>query len=116
MFKDAHVQVTGLDTPRFAIVALTQHTTTGHCSFSLACFMYVSVESLPNPFSAQETMQGAINRAKAAMQVAVTQHIVADYAIGLEGGLESVGERWFESGWIAVVNKDGRIGLGTSAR
>lgn len=62
------------------------------------------------PKSAEESLQGAINRAENAMK-----KTKADYAIGMEGGMFKVGKRWFESGWIAVVDKKGGLGLGTSA-
>lgn len=42
------------------------------------------------PMSAAECLQGATNRAKAAMKATPS----ADFAIGLEGGLEKVGEIW----------------------
>lgn len=63
------------------------------------------------PKSDRESMQGAINRARAAQEKSQ-----ADFGIGMEGGMNKIGNKWFESGWIAVVNKNGRIGLGTSAR
>jgi non-canonical (house-cleaning) NTP pyrophosphatase len=34
----------------------------------------------------------------------------------MEGGRQQVGDRWFECGWIAVINREGRLGLGSSAR
>lgn len=77
-------------------------------------FVGVSVASgvSNQPKSAVETMTGAKNRASAAAQA----HADADFAIGLEGGLEKVGDDWFECGWIAVLSRDGRTGIGTSAR
>lgn len=62
------------------------------------------------PKSAEESLQGAINRAENAME-----KTKADYTIGMEGGMYKIGKRWFESGWIAVVDKKDKIGLGTSA-
>lgn len=55
--------------------------------------------------------EGAINRAKSALKLSS-----GDFGVGLEGGLHQIGERWFESGWIAVVDKQGTIGLGSSGR
>lgn len=63
------------------------------------------------PKSDEESINGAINRAKAAQKVTG-----ADYAIGMEGGIQKVGDKWFECGWIAVIDQDGEIGLGSSAR
>ena len=63
------------------------------------------------PKSDQEAMDGAINRAKAALQ-----KTNADFAIGMEGGIHKIGKHWFECGWIAVVDKNGNLGLGSSGR
>lgn len=65
------------------------------------------------PMSADETQRGSVNRAKAALS-AVPE---ADFGIGLEGGLEHIAERWFECGWMAVIErKTGKCGIGSSAR
>ncbi|KAL7701351.1 Protein of unknown function DUF84 [Lotmaria passim] len=75
----------------------------------------VSVNSgvTDQPMSPEETQAGAINRARAALD-AVPE---ADYGIGLEGGLELIGKRWFECGWMSVVErKTGKCGIGSSAR
>ena len=29
--------------------------------------------------------------------------------IGLEGGVNKIGDKWFECGWIAVIDKDVRL-------
>ncbi|HEY4694760.1 MAG TPA: inosine/xanthosine triphosphatase [Candidatus Nanoarchaeia archaeon] len=63
------------------------------------------------PKSDQDGITGAINRARAALQ-----KTGADYAIGMEGAISKVNGRWFESGWVAVINKEGKVGLGSSAR
>lgn len=63
------------------------------------------------PKSDDESIRGAVNRAKAALKKSG-----ADFAIGMEGGMHKIGKDWFESGWIAVVDKKGRVGLGSSAR
>jgi len=63
------------------------------------------------PKTDEEALTGAINRAKF-----VHDQSQADYSIGMEGGLQKIGERWFECGWVAIVNKDGELGLGSSAR
>jgi inosine/xanthosine triphosphatase len=64
------------------------------------------------PMSAEETRRGAVNRAQNALKSVAG----ATLGIGLEGGLERVGTDWFECGWIAVAHRDGRVGLGSSAR
>src|SRR4030067_770640 len=38
------------------------------------------------------------------------------YGVGIEGGLQSINQRWFACGWVAVVNRQGQVGLGSSAR
>ncbi|KAI8850777.1 hypothetical protein BC829DRAFT_388283 [Chytridium lagenaria] len=40
----------------------------------------------------------------------------SDFGIGIEGGIQKVGEKWFESGWVVVVDRNGKMGMGTSAR
>lgn len=65
------------------------------------------------PMSADECQRGCIQRAKEALRLVPT----ADYGVGLEGGLEHIGEKWFECGWMAVVERStGRLGIGSSAR
>lgn len=64
------------------------------------------------PKSAEDCLKGAINRARAARK-----SLNADFGVGIEGGVEKIVDRWFESGWVAVVGKDeGLVGVGTSAR
>lgn len=64
------------------------------------------------PMSDSESIKGAISRAKSALKSVPG----ADYGVGMEGGVHKIGKHWFESGWIAIINKEGRVGLGTSAR
>ncbi|CBZ29219.1 conserved hypothetical protein [Leishmania mexicana MHOM/GT/2001/U1103] len=65
------------------------------------------------PMSAEETQRGALNRAKAALEVTSD----ADYGVGLEGGIEHIAGRWFECGWMVVLErKTGKCGIGSSAR
>ena len=63
------------------------------------------------PKSDEESIKGAINRAKRALKKAD-----ADFGLGMEGGMHKIGSNHFESGWIAVIDKEGKIGLGSSAR
>lgn len=81
--------------------------------FPKAKIISVDVNSGVNaqPKSDEESIKGAVKRAKLALE---KSH--ADYAIGMEGGMHKIGKNWFESGWIAVVDKSGRVGLGSSAR
>jgi inosine/xanthosine triphosphatase len=55
------------------------------------------------PMSDEESIQGAKNRARKALELTK-----ADFGVGLEGGLQQIGEYWFDSGWIVVVNKEMR--------
>lgn len=62
------------------------------------------------PFSDEETMQGAVNRA---------QHVVDesfDYGIGLEGGVVETPYGLFLCNFGAVVSRDGTIGVGGGVR
>lgn len=63
------------------------------------------------PKSDKESIEGAVNRARSAQK-----KTKADFGIGMEGGIQKIGSNWFESGWIAVVDKNGNLGLGSSAR
>lgn len=64
------------------------------------------------PMSDRQSIRGAVNRAKRALK----QVKGADFGVGMEGGVHKIGKKWFESGWICVVDKKDKIGLGTSAR
>lgn len=68
----------------------------------------VGVESgvAGQPMSEEETMKGALNRARGALSIG------GEYGVGLEGGVTDVGGELFECAWVAVVDKKGRMGLG----
>lgn len=53
------------------------------------------------PMSENETMIGARQRARAALEV----DRVADYGVGLEGGVTEIGSRMFECAWACVVKR-----------
>ena len=61
------------------------------------------------PISPSEIVKGATNRAKRALREAS-----ADFGVGIEGGVARFGGRWYNVGFVAVVDKSGRIGTGTS--
>lgn len=64
------------------------------------------------PWRATEALQGAINRARAALQAGG-----ADIGVGLEGGVEEgPGNLLFLSGWGAIATADGRLGVGGGGR
>jgi inosine/xanthosine triphosphatase len=63
------------------------------------------------PSGEEETVQGAINRAKAAQLAAD-----ADWGVGLEGGVAFVGDQCWMIQYCAVAHRDGRIGIGAGPR
>ena len=63
------------------------------------------------PMSDEECIAGAKNRARSARAAAD-----ADYGVGLEGGLHQIGEHFFDCGWIAVYDREGREGIGSTAK
>ncbi|WP_134700929.1 DUF84 family protein [Ammoniphilus sp. YIM 78166] len=65
----------------------------------------------PQPLSDEETIQGAINRAKA-----VLEQGAFDYGIGLEGGLVKTAYGTFLCNWGAVVNRKGVMGIAGGLR
>lgn len=71
----------------------------------------VSVDSgvNPQPMSNAEGITGAINRAKNSMSKAN-----ADMGIGMEGTVDENPNGMFLTGWVAVVDNAGNIGIGSS--
>jgi inosine/xanthosine triphosphatase len=63
------------------------------------------------PMSDRESVKGATNRAKRAMK-----KLGANFGVGLEGGIQKVGKEYVDSGWMIVVSKDGKVGIGSSIR
>lgn len=68
----------------------------------------VAVESgvSEQPVGHEETMRGALQRARAAREAAD-----ADYGVGLEGGVLFRGDECWQIQYCAVVHRDGRTGL-----
>ncbi|KAJ3231748.1 hypothetical protein HDU78_007504 [Chytriomyces hyalinus] len=64
------------------------------------------------PMSDEETILGATNRAKRALD----SDPEADFGIGVEGGLHKIGDKYFDGGWVVVVDRNGTVGTGCSAR
>ncbi|HSX47192.1 MAG TPA: inosine/xanthosine triphosphatase [Patescibacteria group bacterium] len=64
-----------------------------------------------HPVNGSESIQGAINRAKSARK----QVPKADYYVGIEGGLLNIDNRYWEFGWVAIIDKIGEINTGLSA-
>lgn len=63
------------------------------------------------PMSDEESIKGAGNRAKRAMKT-----LNADFGVGLEGGLQKIGNKWFDCGWAVVINNKGEFGIASTAR
>src|SRR3972149_5693031 len=40
----------------------------------------------------------------------------ADFGVGLEGGLQKFEGIWFDTGWIVIVDKNGKEGIGSTIR
>ncbi|AYV74135.1 MULTISPECIES: DUF84 family protein [Niallia] len=63
------------------------------------------------PFSDEETIKGAVNRAKAALQEGA-----GEIGIGLEGGVHRTNDTLFLTNWGALVWKDGTTYIASGAR
>lgn len=62
------------------------------------------------PWGDEETLRGALNRARAALDVHG-----ATLGVGLEGGLVKINERIFTCAWCAVARADGTTGIAGGA-
>ncbi len=63
------------------------------------------------PLTDKETLQGSKTRAKAALD-GISK---ADYGVGIEGGLQKLGNEWFGRSWITIINRSHQMGIGASA-
>ena len=57
----------------------------------------------------EEVLEGSVNRAEGALQ-----RSGADFGVGIEGGIIQLGDKWYNLGFVAIVNRAGKIGTGTS--
>jgi inosine/xanthosine triphosphatase len=64
------------------------------------------------PMSDDETIQGAINRARNVLEAVVN----AQYGIGIEGGVTETPHGFYLCNWGACARRDGAIGIGGGAR
>ncbi len=64
------------------------------------------------PLTEEEGINGAINRAKNAK----LKYSDADYYIGMEGYVDTNKYGMFLGGIVAIMNKRGQVGVGTSAK
>ena len=60
------------------------------------------------PFK-EEVIEGSVNRAVNALKLTG-----ADFGVGIEGGVIKLGEKWYNLGFVAIVDREGKIGTGTS--
>ncbi len=70
----------------------------------------VSSDVSDQPMSDEESIKGATNRAKRALEADNV-----DFGVGMEGGLQKIGYKWFDKGWMVVINTKGEIGVGSTA-
>ena len=78
-------------------------------AFPDANFISVAVPSgvSDQPWGEDETRQGALNRARRALET-----VDADLGVGLEGGLEQSSVGLMTTAWCAITATDGRVGFG----
>ncbi|KAM0355636.1 hypothetical protein ACHAPU_000021 [Fusarium lateritium] len=76
-------------------------------------FQGVSVDSnvSDQPFSDEETLTGAANRAKNAQKAKPE----ADFWVGIEGGVELHNDSICSFAWIVITGKDGKVGKARTA-
>ena len=64
------------------------------------------------PLSDDETIRGAVNRARNALAAVEGAQI----GMGVEGGVQDTPHGLFVGGWAAVVDRDGSLGIGAGGR
>jgi inosine/xanthosine triphosphatase len=69
----------------------------------------VKPDAPPQPMGVKQVVRGAVSRARAALELTD-----ADLGIGIEGGTIRMGGRWYNLGFVAVIDRQGRVGTGTS--
>ena len=74
--------------------------------------MAVEVESKVSatPLSDEESIKGATNRAKEALR-----KLNGRLAVGLEGGLRKIDNRYFLTNWAVVIDSKGKVGVGAGS-
>lgn len=61
-----------------------------------------------------ETYEGAYNRTAALHDINNQEMLGAEYFVGIEGGIIEAEGTWFGCGVVCVMNRDGKVGYGTS--
>lgn len=64
------------------------------------------------PNSDHEMFTGALNRARQAL----AQVAEASYGVGLEGGVQDSADGMWAYAWVAVIDREGRVGCGQTGR
>ncbi|HLC46243.1 MAG TPA: inosine/xanthosine triphosphatase [Candidatus Nanoarchaeia archaeon] len=73
-------------------------------------FSFNAKSGVPDqPLSDEECITGAKNRASEALRM-----MGADFGIGIEAGVEDSEHGMLMIGWVAVIDKEGKLGLGGS--
>jgi inosine/xanthosine triphosphatase len=76
---------------------------------------FIAVETVSKiskqPLTIEEVITGAVNRANYALSLVKT----AEYAAGIEGGVFRNNYGMFLGGWVALLRKNGELGIGSSA-
>ncbi|MCX8190014.1 MAG: inosine/xanthosine triphosphatase [Candidatus Diapherotrites archaeon] len=76
---------------------------------------FVSIEAKSGiseqPNSDEEAIKGALNRAKKAIKKAN-----ADFGVGLEGTTIETKHGMFLCGWVVIIDREGKIGLGCTSK
>jgi len=62
------------------------------------------------PRTEEETLEGARSRADQ-----VFERFRPDFSVGVEGGIQRIGDNIFSFAWVCIKSKDGLVGLGRTA-
>jgi inosine/xanthosine triphosphatase len=61
-----------------------------------------------------ETFIGAKGRALQLKDMNDHEKLEADFFVGIEGGIIKIFEKWFAFGGMCIIDKEGKVGFGTS--
>ncbi len=64
---------------------------------------------VPSQPIGSQTMLGALKRALESRKIASS-----DYGVGIEGGISFLWGRWYAFGFVAVIDRDGKVFTGTT--
>lgn len=69
---------------------------------------------VPDQPIGEDSFKGAENRALELKRMNEEERIGADLFVGIEGGIKKYYSKWFSFGTVCVMDKNGRMGFGTS--